>query len=76
MNLGGKKGGDWMQINELKKIKEVRKKKKLTQQEVAEKSGYDRAYISRVENGVVNPTFNVLKDIAQAMGTTVKKMIN
>ena len=53
-------------------LKEARKKAKLTQQELANRSGVPRASISRIENGFRNVTINKLKKIASAMNMEVE----
>lgn len=54
------------------RIKQIREKKKMTQEELSEKSGVSRAIISRLENGdsVVTTTETISK-IAKAMGCSV-----
>lgn len=42
------------------RVKEVRKYYKLTQNEFAEKLGVSREYVSRLENGKENPSYNTL----------------
>lgn len=53
------------------KLKECRERKGMTQQEVAEKSGYSRSSIINWEKGLRTPDANVLKTLAQVLGTTV-----
>lgn len=50
-----------------KNIKKVRKSTRLTQEEVAIKVGVHVSYISRIERGVVNPSFEVIEKIAKAL---------
>lgn len=49
------------------KIKEIRKKKKLTQVEVAEKAGIHVNYFARLERGEVNPSVEIVQNIAKAL---------
>lgn len=53
------------------KLKECRERKGMTQQEVAEKSGYSRSSIINWERGLRTPDANVLKTLAHILGTTV-----
>lgn len=54
------------------KVKEMREKKKWTQENLAEKSGVSRAIISRLENGEeVITTTDTLMKIAKAFGCKV-----
>ena len=45
-----------------------RKSKKMTQQDLADKTGMDRADISKIENGSANPTLKTLEKLAKALG--------
>lgn len=53
-------------------ILEARKEKKLTQQQLADKTGIDRADISKLENGNANPSLKLLKRLADGLGMRVK----
>ena len=50
-----------------KQIRQIRKSKNLSQQELAEIIGIDRAQYSRVETGKVKPTLTSLEKIAEAL---------
>jgi XRE family transcriptional regulator, regulator of sulfur utilization len=50
-----------------KNIKKARKKAGITQNELAEKVGVHASYISRIERGVVNPSYEVVESIAKAL---------
>lgn len=57
------------------KIKEKRKEKKMTQEELATKSGVSRATISGLENGTVRATSSkTLVKLARALDTTVDQI--
>ena len=45
-------------------IKQERIKKGITQEELADRCGLDRTYISRIERGFKNPTLSVVWDVA------------
>ncbi len=49
-----------------------RKEAKLTQKELAERAGIDKSYISRIENGLVQPTFATFMRIINAMGRSIE----
>ena len=54
------------------RIREIREAKKMSQEELSEKSGVSRGTISALENGSErNTTSKTLLKIAQALGTTV-----
>lgn len=48
-----------------------RKKEQITQKELADLLGVTKDYISRIETGKVNPSFNLAKKIADLFCTTV-----
>lgn len=57
------------------KIKEVREAKKMTQEELAEKSGVSRGTISALENGTMRTTMTkTLVALARALETTVDQI--
>lgn len=50
---------------------DARKEAKVTQSELAERVGVDKAYISRVERGLVVPSMTTFAKIAAALGFAV-----
>lgn len=54
----------------------ARKNAGLTQQELAERIGANKGYISRLERGLTIPTVSTLYKIASAMGLTVELKSN
>jgi len=53
------------------RIRLLRLSSSLTQAELAELCGIYRSYLSRIENGLVNPTLKVLDVIARALRVKV-----
>ena len=51
---------------------DARKNARLTQQELAERIGADKSYISRVERGLTVPSVATLYRIAAAMGLCIE----
>ena len=51
-----------------KKIKEIRKKKNLTQQELADLSGISQTYLCQIENGDRTPNLEIFENISNALG--------
>ncbi len=49
-----------------------RKESKITQKELAEKSGIDKSYISRIETGLIQPTFSTFLKLINAMGKQIE----
>ena len=60
---------------ELEGIRKARKAAKVTQEELAEMVGLNRATISKYESGAIIPTLGQLGKIARALKTSVYEMI-
>jgi transcriptional regulator with XRE-family HTH domain len=58
-----------------KNIKEIREEKNMTQGDIHRASGLDRAYISRIESGLINPTVSNLEKIANALNISPDKLL-
>ena len=50
---------------------ELRSEQKLTQQELAARTGINRSDISKIENGNASPSLKTMKRLAAAMGKRV-----
>lgn len=57
-----------------KNVSELRNKKELTQEQLAERSGLDPSYISGIERGVRNPSVLSLVRLASGLGTTTSEV--
>lgn len=57
------------------KIKKVRQSKGYSQDRLYLEAGFSRATMSRVERGLVNPTYLTLKKIADTLGVDVSKLL-
>ena len=53
-------------------IVDARTSQNMTQKELAERTGINQADISKPENGTRNPSFNLLKRLADGMGMALK----
>ena len=53
-------------------IRELRISKKITQRQLAEKTGISQQHISKIENGKITPTFITLMKLANALGFNIK----
>ena len=51
-----------------KRIRELRKKKGLTQEELGARAGISYKYLGSIERGLENPSFRHLTKIARALG--------
>ncbi len=56
-------------------IREVRKSKGLTQEQLAELCEFDSTYISLLERGERNPPFLTLCNIADKLGVTISRLV-
>lgn len=56
----------------IKQYVKARKEKHMTQQDLADELGVKRPNITRFENGVYNPTLDMLVKIAECMGMDLK----
>ena len=59
-----------------KRIKELRERKKLTQEKLAEKVGLDLQTISRIETGYYFTSFENLEKLANALDVTMADLFN
>lgn len=57
------------------RIKEVREKIGITQEQLAEKVNVSKEFISYIENGHKDPSISLLKKIARVLNTTMKDLI-
>lgn len=58
------------------KIKEMRLKKQLTQEELADRCELTKGYISQLENDLTSPSIATLKDILQALGASLSSFFS
>lgn len=58
------------------KIKELRIKKGLTQEELADRSELSKGFISQVERNLTSPSIATLVDILQCLGTDLKNFFS
>lgn len=58
-----------------KRVKEIRKEKKLTLRELSKKVDISISFLSDIENGRSNPSLKRIKDIADALGTSVSVLL-
>lgn len=48
----------------------------MSQVDLANALSVDRAYISNIENGRMNPTLSTLEKIAGALGISIKELVD
>ena len=56
-------------------LKKLRLKNKLSQGDLAKMLNVNRAYISNIENGRMNPTLSTLEKIAGALGVSSSELL-
>ncbi len=56
-------------------LRKLRLKKNLSQGDLATTLGVDRAYISNIENGRMNPTLSTLEKISGALGISSSELL-
>jgi DNA-binding XRE family transcriptional regulator len=75
MNVGGAAGdlAGWLEYVSAR-IRDERQAAKMSQDELAERSGIPQSHISRLENGKHSPTRLTLEKIAGALGVELKRL--
>lgn len=57
-----------------RQVKRLRQESGATQDELAERCGIYRTYLSRIEGGMANPTVTVLAALAIALGVEIQDL--
>jgi len=57
-------------------IKAARKRLDLSQEDLADRAGIDRTYVSGIERQVRNPTITVVAKFAEALETTTAALLD
>ena len=53
-------------------IREARREEKITQTELGKRIGANKSYISRIENGLIDPTISTIYSIITALGLRIE----
>jgi transcriptional regulator with XRE-family HTH domain len=56
-------------------LRELRRQKRLTQDELAEKAGTERSHISALERAEKGPSLGTIFNLAEALGISASKLI-
>lgn len=56
-------------------VRETRKKRGLTQEQASKASGIGPTYISDIERGVRNPSYEMLIELAKALKTPLSEIV-
>jgi transcriptional regulator with XRE-family HTH domain len=59
-----------------RRVKELRKKNRLTQERLAEIAGIDVKYLGSIERGTENPTIAILEKLASALRVKIHQIVN
>ena len=59
-----------------KRIRELRRERKLTQAQLAERVELSINYISQIETGVASPTFETIVKLAEGLGVEIKQLFD
>ena len=57
------------------RLKALRERRGLTQEQLAEKSGVGRSHLARLETGKQDPTLSTLEKLAKALKVDVAKLL-
>ena len=57
-----------------RRIKQERKARHLTQQDLADAAGIVRGHLSRIEGGITPPSLNVVKNVADALRLPIARL--
>ena len=63
-------------MNRGKKIKNIRKRKEISQKELANRAELSQAYISAVENDIKNISFNSLNKVCESLDISITEFFN
>jgi transcriptional regulator with XRE-family HTH domain len=58
-----------------KKIREIRRRVGISQEDLSEKAEINRTYLSQIENGKSSPTEKKIKKIAEALGVPASELM-
>lgn len=53
-------------------IRDARKEEKISQSELGKRIGANKSYISRIENGMIDPTLSTFHSIINALGLRIE----
>lgn len=56
-------------------LRKIRERKRLTQEDIGERTGLSQAYVSKVENGDSIPSAETLEKWARALGVGVQQIV-
>ena len=57
------------------RVRELRNSQSLSQEAFADKCGFVRTYMSRIETGTANPSLDAAKVLAEGLGMTLSELL-
>ena len=57
------------------RVRELRTSQSLSQEAFADKCGFVRTYMSRIETGTANPSLDAAKVLAEGLGMTLSELL-
>ncbi|MBK5291836.1 MAG: helix-turn-helix transcriptional regulator [Acidobacteriia bacterium] len=64
-----------VRANLAKNLRLARVRARVSQEELADRAGVDRTYVSGIERGIRNPTIAIVARLANELGTTASNLI-
>ncbi len=58
-----------------KNLKDARRRRGLSQEDLAGQAGLDRTYVSQLERGIGNPSLRILSQLAAALEVQLKDLM-
>lgn len=58
------------------RLKTLRRRAEMSQEELADRAGINRSYLSMIENGHSSPTMDVVQKLAQGLGVSLWTLIS
>ena len=65
-----------IEIKIAKKIRQLRLERRMTQDNLASKIGFSKAFISKIENHITSPSIASLSKIAMALGVSISALLD
>jgi transcriptional regulator with XRE-family HTH domain len=65
-----------IEIKIAKKIRQLRLEQQMTQERLASKTGFSKAFISKIENRITSPSIASLSKIAMALGVSISTLLD
>lgn len=64
-----------LEANLAQALQDLRKERGISQEQLADDSGYHRTFISQLERGLKSPSLRTLNDLAKALGISTSALV-